>query len=98
MAQALKAAEAARDVKKQVLHELSLTKNCSMDTLTTAAEVSEIDDNAVTLASKMLDDRVIDIPEQTNIASLKNCASDHNKIYVCQAIRSTLQDMLASLL
>lgn len=54
--------------------------------------------HAINTALETLDVRVIDIAEQTIIDILEKFSSEHNKVFVRQAIRSAIQDLLASIL
>lgn len=40
---------------------------------------------------------MIDMSVGTIISSLEKCASDHNKVFLCQAIQGALRDLLASI-
>lgn len=58
--------------------------------LVTVAEVSEIASRIVDIALEKLIDRVIDIADHLIIDALEICGPDHNKVFVCQAIRNAL--------
>lgn len=73
-------------------------KEQRMELFKTLAKVSDIGDRAIYMASKKLDERVIDITKQVIINMLENLNTAQKKVSVRQAIRSALGELLASTL
>lgn len=69
-----------------------------MVSFATIAEMSDIADHATTVTLGKLDECVISMAEQKIICTIKNCDFDHSKVFVCQAIQSSLRDLLVSTL
>lgn len=96
MTQVLVAAEAAREANKGFAWRAQSPKEQRTDTFATVEGAFDVAGCTIGMALKKMDERVIDIAEQTVIDALESGDSDHNRVFVRREIRNVLQDLITS--